>query len=163
MIESLIREFDRETRNTRRQLEKLPADKLDWRPHVKSFSARELASHLVDCVGWVHPIFTKDEFAIDPATFRPYVAASVADLLAVFDARTAEGQEALDRVSDEDLERPWRLTIAGRVRFERPKADVFRDFTLSHQIHHRGQLSVYLRLLDVPVPGCYGPSADERP
>jgi uncharacterized damage-inducible protein DinB len=162
MIDSLIAEFAHEAKTTRRHLERLPSDKLDWRPHEKSFSAIELASHIVECVGWADSIFSKDEFDVDPAAFKSFTATSVADLLKTFDDKVADGQRALAGAADGDVMRPWRLKIMGRLRFEKPKAAVFRDFTLSHLIHHRGQLSVYLRLLNVPVPGSYGPTADEQ-
>ena len=104
-----------------------------------------------------------DKFShyFDPATYKPYVAKSAADLLKTFDDNVAKGKQALAAATEESLEQPWSLKIKGRVQFERPRADVFRDFALSHVIHHRGQFSVYLRLLDIPVPGSYGPSADE--
>jgi uncharacterized damage-inducible protein DinB len=123
IADGLRLEFEGETRATRRYLERLPGDKLTWRPHAKSFTADAL--------------------------------------LAAFDADVVRGTRALAAVGDEAVTRPWRMMFKGQVRFERPKAMVFRDFTLSHLIHHRGQLSVYLRLLDVPVPGAYGPTADE--
>jgi uncharacterized damage-inducible protein DinB len=158
----LLEEFDRETATTRRHLERLPDDRLDWQPHQKSFTARGLASHLVECVGWTESIWAADEHDFDPATYRPYQAASVDDLLKTFDGNVAAGRRALQAASDGSMEEPWRLKVKGRVRFERARADVFRDFTLSHLIHHRGQLTVYLRLLDVAVPGSYGPTADEQ-
>ena len=160
-VEALRSEFERETRATRRYLERVPGDRLEWRPHPKSFTAGDLASHIVECVRWTDAIFSGDEFNVDPASFAPYKAASVTELLATFDAEVARGVRVLAAVGDEAVSRPWRMKIRGAVRFERPKAAVFRDFTLSHLIHHRGQLSVYLRLLDVPVPGAYGPTADE--
>lgn len=161
IIDSLIEEFEHESATTRKHLERLPDDKLDWRPHEKSFSARALASHIVECVSWADSIFSRDELDFDPSSYKPYQAASVADLLETFDGRVAQGKRILAGVSDSDLAQPWRLKLMGRVRLERPKAAVFRDFTLSHLIHHRGQMSVYLRLLNVPVPGSYGPTADE--
>ena len=159
--DALRAEFDRETRATRRYLERVPGDRLDWRPHQKSFTAGELASHIVECVRWTEAIFSGDEFNVDPATFTPVRVASVPELLDTFDADVARSVRVLASVGDEAVTRPWRMKIRGTVRFERPKAMVFRDFTLSHLIHHRGQLSVYLRLLEVPVPGAYGPTADE--
>ena len=161
IADGLRLEFERETRATRRYLERLPGDKLAWRPHAKSFTAGDLASHIVECVRWTEVIFGGNEFDVDPATFAPYQAPSSDALLAAFDADVVRGTRALAAVGDEAVTRPWRMKIKGTVRFERPKAMVFRDFTLSHLIHHRGQLSVYLRLLDVPVPGAYGPTADE--
>ncbi len=161
MIEQLRREFEHEAQTTRKHLERLPGDRLDWRPHQKSFTARGLASHIVDCVAWADSIFHRDELDMDPATYQPYQAASVADLLKAFDDKVATCQQALAGTTDAALMQPWRLKFMGRVHFEKSRVAVFRDFTLSHLIHHRGQLSVYLRLLNVPVPGSYGPSADE--
>lgn len=161
-IEALAVEFEHETTTLRRHLERVPDDRFDWRPHRKSFSAGELASHLVECVGWTELIFGGDEYAFDPASFQPFAARSSSELLDAFDRKVANGRRALGAATPGDIDRPWRLKIRDRVRFERPKAIVFRDFTLSHLIHHRGQLSVYLRLLDVPVPGSYGPTADEQ-
>ena len=161
LIDSLIMEFEREAQTTRKHLERLPNDKLDWRPHEKSFTAGALASHITDLARWGGAIFNHEEFDFDPATYKPYQAGSVADLLKTFDDNVRNAKQAMAAVADESLMQPWRFKIMGRVRFERPKALAFRDFTLSHVIHHRGQLSVYLRLLNVPVPGSYGPSADE--
>lgn len=159
---ALKAEFDHEARVTRRHLERLPEDKLEWRPHVRSFTARDLASHIVECVQWTDAIFTRDELDMDPKTYQPYRAAAVAELLAAFDASVAKGRQAMAGATDRDMLEPWRFKIMGKPRFEKTRAAVLRDFTLSHLIHHRGQLSVYLRLLDVPVPGSYGPTADER-
>jgi len=158
----LREEFAHEAQATRRLLERLPDDRLAWRPHAKSFTAGSLASHIVDCIRWVDSIFSRGELEMDPALYRPYQATSVADLIHTFDADVATCNRVLQGATDASLMHPWRLMFMGRVRFEKPRAAVFRDFTLSHLIHHRGQLSVYLRLLDVPVPGVYGPTADER-
>jgi uncharacterized damage-inducible protein DinB len=162
LIDSLIREFDHEAQTTRKHLERLPEDKLDWRPHEKSFTAGGLAAHITEMVSWSGAILNQDELDFDPASYKPYRATSVADLLKTFDDNVAKGKQALAGATDETLRQPWSFKIMGRVRFERSKADVFRDFALSHVIHHRGQFSVYLRLLNVPVPGSYGPSADEQ-
>jgi uncharacterized damage-inducible protein DinB len=162
MIDSLIQEFEHETQTTRKHLERLPNDKLDWRPHEKSFTAAGLASHITECVGWTVAIFNEGEIDFDPTTYKPYLATSVADLLKTFDDNVDKGKQALTSATDDTLTQPWSLKIMGRVQFEKPRAAVFRDFALSHVIHHRGQFSVYLRLLNVPVPGSYGPSADEQ-
>jgi uncharacterized damage-inducible protein DinB len=162
LINSLRSEFEHEARTTRRHLERLPSDRLSWRPHEKSFTAIALASHIVDCVRWADLIFSRDEVDINPVTFRPYRAESVADLLKAFDDDVAICTRVLAEVDDPSLMQTWRLKMLGRQLVERSRASVFRDFTMSHMIHHRGQLSVYLRLLDVAVPGAYGPSADEQ-
>jgi uncharacterized damage-inducible protein DinB len=161
-LESLTAEYNSETKTTRRLLERIPADQFGWRPHPKSFTAGGLGSHIVDCVNWLVPIFTLDELDVDPATFKSYQAASRDGLLTDFDVSVTKGRNILGSLDDSALRALWRLKIKGKVRVERPKADAFRGFTLSHMIHHRGQLSVYLRLLEVPVPGAYGPTADER-
>jgi uncharacterized damage-inducible protein DinB len=160
-LDQLREEFEDEARATRKILERVPADRLDWRPHEKSFTTRGLASHIVDCFSWGESILNGDEFDVDPSTYKPFEAASIDDLLTRFDAVTATCLEALERTDESRMMNPWRLKIKGRQRFERPRAVVLRDFALSHMIHHRGQLSVYLRLLNVPVPGVYGPSADD--
>ena len=161
-LESLIAEYANETKTTRRLLERIPADQLEWRPHPKSFTAGGLGSHIVECMGWLESIFGHDEIDFDPSTFKPYHAASLPALLAAFDEKAADGNRILAGLDEAALRTPWRLKVRGKVRVERPKAEAFRDFTVSHLIHHRGQLSVYLRLLEVPVPGAYGPTADER-
>jgi uncharacterized damage-inducible protein DinB len=162
LIDSLIMEFEHEAQTTRKHLERLPEDKLDWRPHEKSFTAVALASHITEMVGWADAILNQDELNFDPATYKPYHATSVTELLKTFDDNVAKGKHALTGATDDTLSQPWSFKIKGQVRFERPKAAVLRDFAFSHIIHHRGQLSVYLRLLNVPVPGSYGPSADEQ-
>ncbi len=162
LIDSIIREFEHEAQTTRRHLERLPDDKLDWRPHEKSYAAGALAAHLVECIRWGDSIFTHDEFNFDPATFQFYKAESVAELLKTFDETVGDCKRALKNVDDAALGKNWQLKMRGRTLVEKSKADVFRDFTLSHLIHHRGQFSVYLRLLDIAVPGSYGPTADEQ-
>ncbi len=162
-ISKLISEFDHEAQTTRKHLERLPDDKLKWRPHQKSFSAAGLASHIVDCIGWAESIFKQEGIDFDPATYKPYLATSKDELLKTFDEKVKSCQQAMADADDASLEQPWRLKMKGKVWFEKPRESVFRDFVLSHIIHHRGQYSVYLRLLEVPVPGSYGPSADEQP
>ena len=161
MTEMLVTEFDHEAQTTRKLLERLPADKLEWRPHEKSFTAGGLASHIVDCIGWADPILNQDELDVDPAKLQFFSATSVADLLKTFDEKANNCRAALARTTNDELMKTWRLKIRGKVQVEKPRVAALRDFTLSHLIHHRGQFSNYLRLLDIPVPGSYGPSADE--
>ena len=160
-LESLVSEYNSEMRSTRRMLERIPPDRLEWRPHVKSFSAGDLAAHIVDSVDWLEHIFTRDEFDFDQRTYKSSPGDSLSALLAKLDGQVAAGTSILAGLDEAALASHWRLKVFGKVRVDRPKAVAFRDFTLSHMIHHRGQLSVYLRLLDVPVPGVYGPTADE--
>ncbi|MEP6494912.1 MAG: DinB family protein [bacterium] len=160
-IETLLAEFEHEARTTRKHLARLSDDQFDWRPHARSYTTGELASHLVDCIRWTAPIFSADELDIDPASYKRYSAASSAALLDTFDGEVARGMQAIARASDSNATQPWRLQMRGKVWFEKPREAAFRDMTLNHLVHHRGQLSVYLRLLDIPVPGSYGPTADE--
>jgi len=162
MIDSLRMEFENETQTTRKHLERLSDDKLDWRPHEKSFTARGLAAHIVSLISLGDSVIKTDELDFDPTAFKPYQATSVVDLLKTFDDNVANCKQSLAAADDESMAQSWRFKIMGRLRFEKPKAVAFRDFSLNHMIHHRGQFSVYLRLLNVPVPGSYGPTADEQ-
>ena len=162
LTDSLRAEFAREAETTRKQFARIPDEKLNWRPHEKSFTAGALAAHIVDCLRMAEPILAQAAFDIDPATHRFFQAASTTELLQGFDEAVARGQRVLAALTDVALEQSWQFKIKGKARFERERIEVFRDFVLSHLIHHRGQLSVYLRLLDVAVPGSYGPTADEQ-
>jgi uncharacterized damage-inducible protein DinB len=160
--DTLLAEFAHETATARRHLERLPDARFQWRPHAKSFTAGELAAHMVDCIRWVEPTFSADQLDLDPKAYQPCDAQSVAALLEAFDREVARATQAMASAADTSATQPWRLTMRGNVWFEKPREAVFRDMTLSHLVHHRGQFSVYLRLLDVPVPGSYGPTADDR-
>jgi uncharacterized damage-inducible protein DinB len=143
-------------------LERLPEGKSDWKPHPKSMSLGRLAMHLGEIPGFFSAILDGDELAIDGFSPNPRVAKGSAEALAVFDANTAKLAGKLAAFPEERLGEIWRFRIAGRVAAELPRIAALRALVLSHSIHHRGQLSVYLRLLDVAVPGSYGPSADDK-
>jgi uncharacterized damage-inducible protein DinB len=162
-IELLLAEFSHETKTARKHLERLPTSQFNWRPHTKSYTAGQLASHMIDCIRWIEPIFGADELDLNPSTFRPFGADSVAAVLEGFDSEVSKAKQVMASAVDTDATQPWRLKMRGKVWFEKPREAVFRDMTLSHLVHHRGQFSVYLRLLEVPVPGSYGPTADESP
>jgi uncharacterized damage-inducible protein DinB len=162
-LESMRAELANEARTTRRHLERIPADRFEWRPHPKSSTVGALGAHLVACLAFVEPIVTQDALDFDPAAHRPFQASNPSALLAGFDATVARACAALAGLSEPALEARWQFRIRGALRFERRRAEALRDMTLNHLIHHRGQLSVYLRLLDVPVPATYGPTADEAP
>ena len=162
-LDKLQAELDHETRTARKHLERLPNDQFDWRPHPKSFTAGQLASHIIDCIRWTESIFAADELEMDPKSYKPTNATSSAELLETFDTEVAKAKQAMASAADTEVTQPWRLKMHGKVWFEKPREAVFRDMTLNHLIHHRGQFSVYLRLLDVAVPGSYGPTADELP
>ena len=165
IADTLLPEWDHETVITRRVLERLPDDRLDWRPHPRSWTARQLATHLATVPSWMEPTVTRDELDLAPQGQPAYSTApatSRSELLERFDAHVAQARAALAGASDERMLAPWSLLSAGKVIFTLPRAAVLRGFVFSHMIHHRGQLGVYLRLLDVPVPSMYGPSADEQ-
>lgn len=161
LSQALIAELEHEAAGTRRALERAPADRFDWRPHERSFSLGQLVSHLAEMPSWVPSIVDETNFDM-PEGYQPYAAASSEDLVATFDANLAAAKEKLATASDEDLAVTWRMTAGGQVIFEMPRLQVLRAIILNHAIHHRGQLTVYLRQLDVPVPALYGPSADEQ-
>jgi uncharacterized damage-inducible protein DinB len=160
IVESLLPEFDHEIGTTRKLLERVPEEKFAWQPHPKSMSLGDLASHLANLVGW--GTVTLNDTGIDLAgAGRGPEAHSRAELLATFDRNAADTRAALAGKSDAELMAPWTLKREGHTIFTMPRSSVWRSFVLSHIIHHRGQLSVYLRLQEVPVPSIYGPSADE--
>ncbi len=157
----LLPEFDQEMATTRRVLESLPDDKLDYRPHEKSFTMARLAAHVAEMPAWIASLPGQDKLVI-PADFKPAVAESREQLLAFFDDNVAKGRAALAQLSDEELGQNWSIEFAGRGGFGMPKLKVVRTVVMNHMIHHRAQLGVYYRLNGVPVPGMYGPSADEQ-
>lgn len=164
IAQSLLPEFDHEMAGLRRVLERVPADRFGFRPHPKSFTLGELANHLASVPGWTSSTMetTELDFA-SPAVqeLMPRPAGSSAELLATFDSGVAAARTAIERASDADFAVVWSGKSEGKTLFALPRIAVLRSFILNHAVHHRGQLTVYLRLLDVPVPALYGPSADE--
>lgn len=160
--ESILAEFTQEAQTTRKMLERLPEGKADWKPHEKSMSLGRLAMHISEIPGFFSAIFDGDEFDRGAGNREPRIARSSAEALSVFDASVAAFTEKLSRFPDARLLDTWRFKFGGRVVLELPRIAAIRAMVLSHSIHHRGQLSVYLRLLDVPIPGAYGPSADDK-
>jgi uncharacterized damage-inducible protein DinB len=162
--QSLLPEFDHEMANTRKTLERVPEDKFAWKPHEKSFSMVALASHLATLPSWGVVIIQQGSFDLAPGGEAPQPnepAKSVEDLLQKFDQNVAATRTALAEAGDEDLLKPWALLKAGETIFSLPSIAALRSFVMNHNVHHRAQLGVYLRLNDVPVPSIYGPSADE--
>jgi uncharacterized damage-inducible protein DinB len=160
----ILPEFDHEMANTRKTLERVPDDKFGWKPHEKSMSLGDLATHLGNIPSWTKNTFEKDELDVAPPGAPPYrleQAKSSAALLEAFDKNVSEARAALESATDENWQGKWSLLMTGKTIFTLPRPAVFRGFIMSHSIHHRAQLGVYLRLLDVPVPSIYGPSADE--
>jgi uncharacterized damage-inducible protein DinB len=161
LSQSLLPEFDQEMANTRRVLERVPADKFSWQPHDKSMAFGRLAVHVAELPTWTTMTLNTNELDFAATPYNPAKAETTQDLLNIFDKATAEARAALAAASDEELFKPWTLRNGEHQIFSLPKIAVLRGFVMNHIIHHRGQLTVYLRLNDVPVPGLYGPSADE--
>ena len=164
--DALLPEFDLEMANTRKTLERVPAEKFDWKPHSKSMTMGNLATHLSNLPTWTNYTIAQDSLDLAPGGV-PLPGAtpvtSTEELLETFDKNVATARAAIAGASDEDLFKTWALQRAGNTLMTLPKVAVLRGFVLNHNIHHRAQLGVYLRLNDIPVPSIYGPSADENP
>lgn len=165
MIDPLLMEFDREASTTRTVLARVPGDKLAWRPHAKSYSLGQLAHHLATLPHWVAGTLLPGEFDMAKAGFDAGVkeAASTEAVLKAFDESVAAAKAAMARLDDAQALGPWTFRNGEKVLMEMPRLAFVRTILLNHSIHHRGQLTVYLRLLDVPLPSVYGPTADENP
>jgi len=165
MSQSLLPEFDHEMANTRKALERVPEDKFGWKPHEKSMSLGRLATHVAELSGWVSNTLESESLDFAPPgapPYQPLIAASRTALLEMFDKNVAAARAAISAASDAQLMAPWTLLAGGKTIFSMPRIAVLRGMVMNHMIHHRGQLTVYLRLNDVPVPALYGPSADEQ-
>ncbi len=158
--DALLAEYDHEMGTTRRLLERIPDDRLAWKPHEKSMALGELASHLGNIPNWGGRILNDSSFDLAGAPSSQAPKTSRADILALFDDSTKNTRGLMDK-SDADYMAPWSLKRGGQDMFSMPRIAAFRSFVLNHTIHHRGQLSVYLRLNEIPVPPIYGPTADE--
>jgi uncharacterized damage-inducible protein DinB len=161
LASAFLAELENEAKVTRSVLERVPADKFDWKPHEKSMTFGRLAVHVAEMFGWTKETLTSDVLDFAGESWTPYEPASTEDLLEFFDKQISEAKEALAKTSDEVFITNWSLRNGEQVYFTMPKISVMRTFVMNHIIHHRGQLSVYLRLNDIPVPSIYGPSADE--
>ena len=161
LIDPVLAELTHEAATTRRLLERLPQDRFAWRPHEKSMPLGRLATHIAEIPGWVATIVNPDEFDIGTSGNAPVTANTGAEVLAMFDRNIAQATSTFKTQTNERLLATWRLKKNGKVVVEMPRLGVIRSLLLNHLIHHRGQLSVYLRLQNVPIPSIYGPSADE--
>jgi uncharacterized damage-inducible protein DinB len=162
IADSILAELEHEAAGTRKILERVPENKMSWRPHEKSMPLDRLASHVTEMLKWGAVTLKEPEFNITD-DYRPWIAKSRAELVAAFDENVEEFKAALRGYPDAKLMEPWRLKMKGQVMFEMPRLAAVRSMILNHSIHHRAQLGVYLRLLGVPLPPLYGPTADERP
>jgi uncharacterized damage-inducible protein DinB len=156
----LLPEFDLEMANTRKTLERAPEDRLDFQVHDKSYTLLQLAGHIANIPAWAEMILKQDELDLS-GPFERDEPTTVAEVLAEFDRNVVAARAILEETSEEVMASPWTLKQDGEVMFSMPKAMTVRMWILNHAIHHRAQLTVNLRLLDVPVPALYGPSADE--
>lgn len=159
--DALLPEFDEEMKTTRTLLERVPEAKAAWKPHPKSMSLGELAIHLATMPGWTGPTLTQPEMDFG-ADFTQPVFETTAQALRAFDEGVAQARKLIAATSDADFMLPWTLRQGEVVYFTLPRVAVVRSMIMNHMIHHRGQLSVYLRLNDVPLPPIYGPTADTK-
>jgi len=165
LIELFLDQLRSEENSTRRVLQQVPEGRNDWRPHEKSMPLGYLSALVAGMPGWIEFMIDRDELDIaspGSAQFKPQVSATNRELVAAFDGSVAKARAALEATSDEHLAKPWKFIVGGHVADERPRYKMIRDAVLSHMAHHRGQLTVYLRLNGAIVPAVYGPSADER-
>ncbi len=163
--DAFLAELEQEASVTRRFLERVPGESLGWKPHDRSMTLGRLASHIGELPGWGETVLGLDEFDMAPPGGEPRSAAdldSVEEIVALFDQNVEKFRERLSTTSDEDFMQVWTLKHGGQEVFSAPRVGVVRSTVLNHMIHHRAQLSVYLRLTDVAVPPSYGPSADEE-
>jgi uncharacterized damage-inducible protein DinB len=162
LSQAFLTEFDHEAKTTRRVLERVPADKFSWKPHPKSMTLGALALHTAMTPGMACGWACEAETNMGTGE-KPPAATTVDDILAAHDSSVSKVKQAMGELGDAGLMNQWKASAGGQTIFEMPKAALIRSIALNHWYHHRGQLSVYLRLLDVPVPSIYGPSADENP
>jgi len=156
---SLLPEFDHEMATARKVLERVPDDKFDWAPHATSMKLGHLAGHIAEMPAWAAVGITQD--SLDLAGYKPAATTTTAQVLEAFDKNIASARAAIAGASDETFFKTWSLQRDGQTLMSMPKMVVVRSFMLNHVIHHRGQLSVYLRILGVKIPSIYGPSGDE--
>src|SRR5574339_1297126 len=162
--DALLPEFDHEMGTTRRVLERVPEAEFPWKPHDKSFSLGQLAGHVANIPHWVDAIVKNTVFDLADAgeDTRPRLPESIASLLGQFDKNIGAAREGIAAMTDPEFLAPWTFKKSGQVVFTIPRAAALRSFVMNHMIHHRGQLTVYLRLKNVPLPSVYGPTADEQ-
>ena len=163
VAETFLPDFDHEVATTRRVLERIPEANLSWKPHEKSMTLARLAGHVAELPGFGQWVMQSEKFVAGASGYTPLVVSSRQEALQALERSAAATRAAIAAASDADLLKPWSLEAQGKTIFTIPRATALRAFMLHHLIHHRGQLSVYLRLNNVPVPSIYGPSADEKP
>lgn len=163
VVSALLSEIEREAATTKRVLERVPTDKLAWQPQPKSMTLGQLTMHIAKIPGDLSRLAQVDEFDVSTAKFTPPMPKDIQEVLATLDNSVKAAQEYIGGLTESALDGNWRMTSQGREVFTISRIDLIRSIMLNHWYHHRGQLSVYLRLLDLPVPSIYGPSGDENP
>lgn len=158
---ALIAEMEQEAATARKCLERIPADKFDWKPHERSMSFGKLASHVAEMFGWTPPTLEQPELDFAKFDYKPFEPPTTVDLLEYFDKNVAEAVQTLRNTSNETFMEDWTMRNGDQIYFTMPKIVSIRSFIMNHIVHHRGQLTVYLRMNDISVPSIYGPSADE--
>ena len=159
----VLQEFREEAATTKRVLDRVPQDKLTWKPHVKSMTLGQLAWHIATTPGRLAQLVQQESFDVSKGNFVPPQPKSLEEILTAYEQSVRDAEECLQGMTDDQARVPWRLERNGKEVFTKPRLAVMRTIMLNHWYHHRGQLSVYLRLLDIPVPVIYGRSADEDP
>jgi len=162
IAQKLLAELNYEASNTRKVLERLPDEHFDWKPHVKSYSLGQLATHIANLPSWLTIALSTDEFDLAAGGFARTDDKTFKDVMNRFESKIKAATEALEIASDEKLKSTWILKKGGVKILELPRVGVIRSMVMNHTIHHRGEMIVYMRLLNLKVPGLYGPSADEQ-
>jgi uncharacterized damage-inducible protein DinB len=163
VLDPMLSEFREEVATTRRVLERVPADKLMWKPHAKSMTLGQLAIHIATVPGRLAQITKGESFDVTQGSFVPPQPKDMEEIKAAFEQSVKDVEAHLTGMTEQASQGKWRLMLGDKQIFERPRVEVMRSIMLNHWYHHRGQMSVYLRMLDVPVPVIYGRSADESP
>jgi uncharacterized damage-inducible protein DinB len=161
LASAFIAEIEQEAKVTREILSRIPIDKFDWKPHEKSMSFGKLASHVAEMFGWTPATLTQSELDFSKIDYKPFEPQTTDQLVEFLDKHVAEAIDTLRNATDEQFMEMWSMRNGETIYFTLPKAVVMRSMVMNHIVHHRGQLSVYLRLNDISVPSIYGPSADE--
>lgn len=161
LIPIFLKELEQESETTRKMLSRIPDDKYDWKPHPKSMSVRQLSAHIAELPSWITMAMTTDELDFAKGEYQPTIVNNTKELMEFFEKSLANGRTELIPENEEKLSEPWTLRSGEQIFSTTSKAEVIR-MALSQLIHHRAQMGVFLRLLDVPIPGSYGPSADEQ-
>ena len=160
MAQSIVAELQAESALTRGLLEVIPENKMSFQAHPRSMSIGQVASHIVETFTWTDAMVGMDEFEMDPAQYKPWIASSKRELLEAFDRNVAPAIDKVRPLSDKQLIETWSMSVAGKKVIIMPRGGVLKMMLVNHVVHHRGQLDVYLRLIDVPLPSIYGPTAD---